>query len=149
MLTTVRSATLALLLALLATGRAFAQDAPKCSCGSGNPPPVVPPGGGPGPGGDRGPNGPDGDHSWIALLPLGPLAAVIGHRGGAALLPGSREVTTPTVREMRASLAFRANVDSLSHGMRAPDTATPLPTVVALALTLGAAGGLLLRRRSA
>ncbi len=149
MLKTVRSATLALLLALLATGRAVAQDAAhQCSCGPGNPPPVIPPGSGTGTG-DQAPNGPGGDRSWVALLPLGPLAAVLGHRGGAMLAPGSREIAAPTTREVHASLAFRANVDSLAEGMRAPDTATPLPTVALLAVTLGAAGGLLLRRRSA
>jgi len=55
----------------------------------------------------------------------------------------------PSTREALASQAFHANVDSLSRGMRAPNTATPLPTVAVVALTLGAAGGLILRRRSA
>lgn len=124
---------------------------PQCACRGGNPPPVVPPGipgGEPGP--NRGPNDPDGDRSWVALLPLGPLAAILGHRSGAMLAVAARDTSqSPSVQEVLASQAFHANVDSLSRGMRAPDTATPLPTVAVVALTLGAAGGLLLRRRSA
>ena len=124
---------------------------PQCACQGGSLPPVVPPGNpGGGPGSNREPNDPDGDRSWVALLPLGPLAAVLGHRTGAMLAAAPLDTSQAlSVREVLASQAFHANVDSLSRGMRAPDTATPLPTVAVVALTLGAAGGLLLRRRSA
>ena len=157
MLTPVRRATLTLALApfawaLVAAPPASAQATPpQCACRGGGPPPVVPPGT---PGGGPGPNkeasGPDGDRSWVALLPLGPLAAVLGHRSGAMLAAVPRDTSElPSTREALASQAFHANVDSLSRGMRAPNTATPLPTVAVVALTLGAAGGLILRRRSA
>jgi hypothetical protein len=135
----------------IAVPTAGAQESPpQCACKGGGPPVVPPgnPGGGPGP--NREPNDPDGDRSWVALLPLGPLAAILGHRSGAMLAVAASDTNqASSVREALASQAFHANVDSLSRGMRAPDTATPLPTVAVVALTLGTAGGLLLRRRSA
>jgi hypothetical protein len=151
-LTSVRRATLTATLVLLVARPVIAQQTPQCGCRSGTPPSITVPQGTPStdPGSNGATDGSDSDHSWVALLPLGPLAAILAHRSGAALAPVSGEVgEPPSIRELRASEDFHANVDSLSRGMRAPNTATPLPTVAVFALTLGAAGGMLLRRRSA
>jgi hypothetical protein len=48
--------------------------------------------------------------------------------------------------DARSVSAFRARVDSLAQGLRAPDTASWLPTLVAGGVVLMGAGATLLRK---
>jgi hypothetical protein len=48
--------------------------------------------------------------------------------------------------DAQRQLAFRAKVDSLAQGLRAPDTASWLPTLVAGGVVLMGAGAAMLRR---
>ena len=114
---------------------------PPCKCPSA-------PGGGPG--GEGG-----GDDGWLTVVPFLPIGAIFGGRGGPTgvvpvLVGGDSTVRIEPFQaaETRASIAFRANLDSLSAGMRAPDTATPEPSLLLLGASLLAAGGVLLRRPS-
>lgn len=127
----------------------------QCQCAT---PPTVPGGvpivvGTPPDGRGGGGGGADG---LIGLLPLGPLGALLAGRGAPTPAAPVLAAGDSIVRiepfpaaETRATLAFRANLDSLSAGMRAPDTATPAPGVLLLAGSLLLAGGLLLRGPSA
>jgi len=127
---------------------------PPCKCPSA-------PGGGPGgvpivvgtppEGGGEG----GGDDGWLTVVPFLPIGAIFGGRGGPTgvvpvLVGGDSTVRIEPFQaaETRASIAFRANLDSLSAGMRAPDTATPEASLLLLGASLLAAGGVLLRRPS-
>jgi hypothetical protein len=129
----------------LAAPRLRAQAPPsRCSCGipDPRPGPVPTPHAGDGPGGDPGGGG------WLPLLPIAPIGVILRHEARPSLLP-AEIVPIVAPRDTEAAVLFRANVDSLGSGMRAPDTATPLPTVVLFAASLGAFGCTLLRRRPA
>jgi len=52
----------------------------------------------------------------------------------------------PAEEVQRMQFAFRGKADALARGMRAPDTATLLPTLMALGAVLVAAGVALMRR---
>lgn len=130
---------------------------PRCQCSQG---PSEPGGDGivvANPVGGKKDGGSGGD-GLIGLVPLGPLAALLASKGvqpasvaGAPLLLGdsTRALEPSAAAESRAATAFRANVDSLSGGMRAPDTATDHPAVLLLGTSLLLVGGALLRRPSA
>ena len=150
-----------LLLAIaVAWSPAAAQNAgPQCQCSQG---PGGPPDGGDGsvvanPSGGKHDGG-SGADGLIGLVPLGPLGALLAAKGvhqanvvGTPLLlaDSSLALEPSAAAESRAAIAFRANLDSLSGGMRAPDTATDDPAVLLLGTSLLLVGGLLLRRPSA
>lgn len=149
-----------LLLAIaLASSPLAAQSAgPSCQCSPG----PTEPGGGDGivvgspTGGKK--DGGGGADGLIGLVPLGPLAALLASKGvqtatvaGAPLPVGDSTLAleASAAAESRAAIAFRANVDSLAGGMRAPDTATNHPAVLLLGTSLLLVGGVLLRRSPA
>jgi len=163
MLTTRRCVSALAIVGVCAAARSLAAQATVPSgCKCSVQPPELPPSTGPvtapGEGGHR--------HHSRRIPPLAPLGLVGFLMGASSDIPGAGSPsaapvasapTGDTLRmaevadstrpaDARSVSAFRARVESLAQGLRAPDTASWLPTLVAGGVVLMGAGAALLRK---